>query len=62
MLQIISEWAVVYFKVGGCFGFGLAALGQAIQKQSPWRLSYALLVTFMWPFVFYRAWSLRNDR
>jgi len=59
MFQIISEWAVLYFKVGGIFGFGLGAIAQVIKTKEDWTVLYPILITCCWPGVFIEAWRRR---
>lgn len=63
MLEIISEWSVIYFKVGAILGFGIGALAQVIAGTSrDWTLSTCLALTIAWPLIFhYVARGLRND-
>lgn len=56
MLEIISEWSTIYFKVGACFGFGIGAVAQVIQGTSrQWTLITCLLLTMFWPMLFWDA-------
>lgn len=52
MLETVSEYAVVYFKVGGIIGFGIGALAQVVKETGRnWRFGDCLILAAFWPFV-----------
>lgn len=56
MLEIISEWATIYFKVGAILAFGLGAVAQIIQgKSRDWTLTTSLVLTLFWPYLLWDA-------
>lgn len=56
MFQIISEWSVIYFQVGGIIGFGLGALAQIIKgKSRDWTLITSIALTLLWPYLLWDA-------
>ncbi len=62
MLEIISEWSTIYFKVGACFGFGIGAIAQCFKGLSrPWTLGTAIIITALWPLMFWNAWHAEKE-
>ena len=57
MLETISEWSIIYFKVGAILGFGIGALAQLFRGQTSrdWKLRECLIITLVWPFLFWEA-------
>lgn len=56
MLETISEWSVIYFKVGACFGFGIGCIAQVISGTSrKWTLLDCFIITCFWPKMFWDA-------
>lgn len=57
MLDLVSEWSVVYFKVGGIIGFGIGALAQVISAHTSrdWTLTTSVLLMMFWPYLLWDA-------
>lgn len=53
MFEVISEWSVIYFKVGACIGFGIGAVAQLLSDKTSrdWTLATCLLLTGFWPYL-----------
>lgn len=51
MLETISEWAVIYFKVGAIAGFGIGAIAQLLSARitGDWTLRTCLTLACFWP-------------
>ncbi len=61
MLEIISEWSTIYFKLGACFGFGFGALAQIYKDTARrWTLVTCIILTLVWPWMFVEAWTGRK--
>lgn len=56
MLDLVSELATLYFKVGAVIGFGIGALAQIIQgKTRDFTFWTCIVLTLFWPMLLWEA-------
>jgi cytochrome c biogenesis protein CcdA len=56
MLETVSEFAILYLKVGAILGFGLGTVAQFLpQTRERWGLYASVVLTLFWPFIIFEA-------
>ena len=57
MLETISEWSTIYFKLGACLGFGIGALAQVVETKRDWTFFNCVIITCLWPVIILEVWT-----